>query len=142
MDYNELSREFLQTIYRYYTLQTHKRLNNAVHGEAFALQYIAQNDDAVVPSDIESAMNVSSARIANVLNGLENKNWITRRIDPQDRRRTKLKLTPLGEEQAVESSRQLLVLIAEILEYLGERDAKDYVRIMGRLTEMCNDVPE
>jgi Transcriptional regulators len=142
MDYTELSYELLQTIYRYYTFQTHRRLNSAMHGEAFALQYIAQNDDAVVPSDIESAMNVSSARIATVLNGLENKKWITRRIDPQDRRRTILKLTPMGEEQAAKSSQQLLILLAEILEYLGESDAKDYVRIMGRLAERCNGVLE
>ena len=138
MDYSDLSLELLQIIYRYYKIQTHKQLNNAMHGEAFALQFIAQNDDAVIPSDIENAMNVSSARIATLLNGLENKGLITRRIDSVDRRRTIIKLTPDGEKRAIESSRQLLMLVSEILGYLGETDAKDFVRIMGRLAERCN----
>ena len=142
MDYADLSRMFLQTMYKFYKIRPQKQLNKAVHGEAFALQFIAQHDDAVVPSDIESAMSVSSARIATVLNGLENKGWITRRIDSADRRRTLLKLTPAGEKQAAESAEQLLGLATGILEYLGENDAQEYVRIMGRLADRCELEPD
>ena len=139
MDYTDLSIEFLQTVYRFYRIALHKKLNNAMQGEAFALQFIAQHDDAVVPSDIENAMSVSSARIATVLNGLENKDFITRRIDPADRRRTILKLTPAGEEQAAKSAEQLLGVCKDMLEYLGEEDARHSVRIMSKLADRCAD---
>jgi len=135
MDYTGLSEEFLQTVYRLYRIGVQKQLNSAVQGEAFALHFIAQHDGAVVPSDIEGAMGVSSARIATVLNGLENKAFVTRQIDPADRRRTIIRLTPLGEEQAAASADHLLGLAKKLLEFLGEEDAANYVRIMGRLAD-------
>ena len=138
MDYTILAKEFLQTVYRFYKIRSQQQLNNAMQGEAFALQFIAQHDDVAVPSDIENAMSVSSARIATILNGLENKELITRRIDSNDRRRTILKLTRAGEEQAAKSTEQLLDLGKKLLEYLGEEDARQYVRIMGRLADKCN----
>jgi len=137
MDYTALSKEFLQTIYKYYQARAQQQLNNAMHGEAFALQYIAVHDNATIPSDIKNAMSVSSARIAMVLNSLEDKGLIVRQIDKQDRRRTILKLTSAGEERAKESSQELLGVARKMLEHLGEEDAKHCVRIMGRLAEMC-----
>ena len=135
MDYIDLSKEFLQAFYQFHKKKTHKKINNAMHGEAFVLQYIAQFDNTAVPGDIENAMNVSSARITTLLNGLENKGLISRQIDSIDRRRILIKLTPAGEEQAAENMRQLLDLTSEILEYLGEEDANNFVRIICRLAE-------
>ena len=142
MDYTDLSREFLKIIFRFYRVKQQKLLNSAMQGEAFALLYIAQHDDEVVPSDVENEMCISSARTAAVLNGLENKKLITRRIDSNDRRRTILKLTPEGEEQAAKSTDQLLDLGNKMLEFLGENDAGEYVRIMGRLAGWCGDENE
>ena len=139
MDYGKLSKEFLQVMYQHYQAHVGQRLNNAVHGEDFAIQYIALHDDVAVPSDIENAMSVSSARIATILGKLEDKGWITRRIDAKDRRRTILKLTKAGEERAKKSEQELLDLVENILKRLGEEDAKHYVRIMGKLTSTCND---
>jgi len=135
VDYTELSKEFLQAIYRFHKIRPQKQLNEAVHGEAFALQFIAQYDGTVLPGELENAMGVSSARIATVLNGLENKGWITRRIDPTDRRRTLLNLTPAGQAQVAQHTQQLLDIACKILAYLGEEDARHYVRIMSRLAE-------
>ena len=139
MDFTGLSEEFLQAVYRFYRIRSQKQLNNAMQGETFALQFIAHYDGTVVPSDIETAMSVSSARIATVLNGLEDKKLITRQIDSSDRRRTILKLTPVGENQVARSTEQLLKLSKNILEYLGEDDAKHYVRIMNRLADRCDN---
>ena len=138
MDYTDLSKEFLQTIYSFCRAGQQRQFTNAVHGEAFALQFIAQHDDVAIPSDIENAMSISSARIAIILNGLEDKGLITRRIDPSDRRRTILKLTPEGEKQVAASTEHLLGLSREMLEFLGEVDARHFVRIMSRLVEKCN----
>ena len=138
MDYTNLSKEFLQTMYKFYQVRSQQLINNAMHGEAFALNYIASHDNATIPSDIKNAMSISSARIATVLNSLEDKGLIIRQIDSRDRRRTILKLTPLGEKKAEESSQELQNLAKQMLEYLGEDDAKNCIRIIGKLAEMCN----
>lgn len=138
MDYTNLSKEFLQTIYKYYQIRSQQQLNNAMHGEAFVLQFIASHDNTTIPSDLKNAMSISSARIAMVLNSLEDKGLITRQIDSQDRRRTILKLTKTGEKKAEESSQELLDVAKRMLEYLGEEDAQNCIRIMGRLATMCS----
>ena len=135
MDYAKLSGEFLQTVHRFQRIRAQQQISESMHGEAFALFYVAQHDGTTIPSDICNVMGVSSARIATVLNGLENKGFITRQIDPRDRRRTILKLTPAGEEQAAQNTQQLQDSVTQMLEYLGEHDAKEYVRIIGRLAD-------
>jgi len=135
MDVSALSEELLETLYRFYKIKPQKQITNAMHGEAFALHFIAAHADIAAPSDIESAMSISSARIATILNGLENKGLITRRIAPSDRRRTLLALTAAGEAQAAADTQQLLGLMTDIFDYLGEDDARAYVRIMGRLAD-------
>ena len=138
MDYTDLSIELLQTAYKFYRIKSQKHLSNAMQGEAFALQFISEHNEVVVPSDIENAMCISSARIATILNGLENKQFITRQIDSADRRRTILKLTPTGREQVAKSTEQLLDLCKKTLAYLGEHDAKECIRILGRIADRCD----
>ena len=137
MDYTNLSKEFLQTIYKYYQMKSQPQFSNAMHGETFVLQYIATHTNATVPSDIKNAMSISSARIATVLNSLEDKGLITRQIDSQDRRRTILRLTEEGEKKADASSQELLGLAKRRMEYLGEEDAKNCIRIMNKFIEAC-----
>jgi len=134
-----LPKEFLKSLYRFYKIRSNKAVNMAMHGEAFALQIIAQHNDFVVPSDIENAMSVSSARIATILSGLENKGLITRRIDTNDRRRTILRLTQKGEIHATKSEEQLLVWATELFEYLGDEDAKHCIRIISKIADKCDD---
>jgi len=107
-----------------------------MRGEAFALQFIAMREGEVIPSDISSEMGISSARVAAALNSLESKGLITRRIDVSDRRRILIELTQAGKEQAQEHGRKIFQMTKKIMEYLGEDDAREYIRIMGRLAEM------
>ncbi len=135
MDYNDLAKQYLQTFLQFYRTRINQMMNESMHGEAYVLQYIANNDADVVPGDISSAMGVSTARMATVLKGLENKGWITRHFDANDRRRTILRLTQAGAEQADYCTCRMLESTAKMLEYLGENDAKEYIRILCRLSE-------
>lgn len=135
MDYTQLSNEFLENIYKYYQVRSQQKLNEAMHGELFVLNFVAKHNNTTIPSDIKKEMCISSARIAAVLNGLEDKGLITRQIDSADRRRTIIKLTPAGKEKADESIKEILNMTKGVLEYLGEDDAKNFVRIIGRIVE-------
>ena len=75
----------------------------------------------------------STARIAVVLNTLEKKGYITRAIDPSDRRRVLVSLTPAGAEYIQGVRRQLRQRMRVLLEELGEADAKEYLRITERM---------
>ncbi len=136
MDYTKLAEEFLQKIYRLSKHSTHKEINESMQGEIFALQYIAFHKGAVQPSEISNITHVSSARVAATLNSLESKGLITRRIDTDDRRRILVELTTNGKEEADKYFQMILKKVAKMLSGLGEHDATEYVRIIGRLSDI------
>ena len=137
MQYTELANEFLQNMYGLNKLRAQKQISNSMQGEPFILQYIAFHDGNAIPSEISNEMNISTARVATVLNSLENKGLITRQIDSGDRRRTILKLTSAGEEQVDTHNQTILKSTIMMFEFLGDHDAKEYTRIIGRLAEMA-----
>ncbi len=83
-------------------------------------------------------MNISSARVAAALNSLEEKELITRRINVDDRRKIIVELTPKGVEYLEERQREHFERIKSILVQLGEKDAKELVRILGRIAEVLD----
>ena len=136
MDYTVLAEELFEKMQ---TLTKAKRLNDYrdnVEGTAFILHYIDHKGGNIIPSEISHIMGVSSARVAAALNDLESKELITREIDTSDRRRIIIKLTPRGKSVAEEQNVKFLQKMAEMLALLGEEDAKEYVRITGKLAEL------
>jgi len=136
MIYYELAKEFFQKMQLMQKSGLQRQINEGTHGEAFALHCIKEKQDETVPSGISTAMGISTARVAAALNSLESKGFITREIDLDDRRRIIVRLTPKGRDIADEQEKFFVNMITNVLMGLGEQDAKDYVRITGRLAEV------
>jgi DNA-binding MarR family transcriptional regulator len=142
MDYHELALDFMEKMYLLRQTKPHKQLDKSMQGECFVMQYIAHQKGSVVPSEISNIMDISSARVAAALNSLERKGMITRDIDPGDRRRILVNLTPKGEEMAKEHNRKLHERTVKLLSLLGEDDAKEYVRLTGKLASRMSRMKE
>jgi len=140
MDYEKSAVELLEKMHELHKAKPHKQINEALQGEAFILHYIAVSKKSVLPGDIGLEMNVSSARVAAALNSLENKRLITRRIDPNDRRKIIVEITPEGKDFAEKHYQTVITGVSKLLYLLGENDAKEYVRILGRVTEIMPDL--
>jgi len=138
MDYAFLAAEMLEKMQSLRKASPQKFIDEALHGEAFVLHIITRCGGAVQPSEISSEMNVSSARVAQTLNSIEKKGWITRQIDLNDRRRILVRLTPEGKIAAENQYRKVTGLAAKMLSALGEEDAKEYIRITGKLAEIIS----
>lgn len=135
MDYTSLAREFMGIMFQLRKRSTQKMLSESMHGEIFVLNYISGHAGNVIPSEISNELGVSTARVAATLNSLESKGLITRKIDVSDRRRILVEMTPAGKEQVEKHFQMVMETTANMLRYLGEHDAKEYIRIMGRLAE-------
>lgn len=135
MDYTHLAYEFMETMNQFRKRNMHKQFNESMHGEIFTLYYISQYEGSVIPSEISNEAGISTARVAATLNSLEKKGFITRKIDVSDRRRILVGLTPLGKEQIEGHFKMMMENTISMLSYLGEDDAKEYVRIMKRLAQ-------
>lgn len=135
MDYTRLAYEFMETMNQYKKRDMHKQINESMHGEIFTLYYIYKHKGNAIPSDISNEIGISTARVAATLNSLENKKMVTRKIDPSDRRRILVEMTPAGKKEIEEHINRITDSTINMLCYLGEDDAKAYVRIMKRLAE-------
>jgi len=142
MDYDQLSRTLLSAMKKIHDSQVQKQINASLSGETYVLQYLAHQGHDVIPSEISDAVQVSTARVTAALNGLEDKGFITRQIDTSDRRRILVRLTPAGNREAAEHKAMVLGNVADTLRGLGEHDAQEYVRIIGRLVDIFSQQAE
>jgi len=142
MDYAELASELLQKMRLFHQARPLQNINETLCGETFVLRFVACRESGVPPGNISREMGVSSARIAAALGKLENKGLITRQIDKNDRRKILVEITQDGKEVAEKHMRSALAVAEEVLKSLGETDAKEYVRITGRLAEIYSERQE
>jgi len=133
MDYKDLAKEFSANMSMLNASRPHRDIDRAMQGEMFVLHFLADRDEEILPGEISAQMNVSSARVAQALNNIEKKGWITRHIDPADRRRILVNLTHEGKTAVEAHVRNRDEMTANMLSLLGEEDAKEYVRLVGKL---------
>jgi Transcriptional regulators len=138
MDYRTLATEFMRNMYQLNKARPQKRMHESMQGETFVIHYLSMRGDSVLPSEISNVMGISTARIAATLNSLERKGLVTRRIDTSDRRRILVDLTSKGKAMGEERYHMMLEETAKLLSILGEQDAREYVRITGKLAEFAN----
>lgn len=136
MNYKKLAEKYLDSMGKLNKYHSHKKINEALHGEVTVLQYIYRSKTEVTPSRIGNDIGVSSARIAATLNSLESKGLIIREISLNDRRHILVKLTEEGEKEAKKRHQKIIEHIAKVLNLLGEEDASEYVRILDKLTKL------
>jgi len=108
-------------------------VNEVVQGSPFILQYLSKRKEAVLPSEISDKMEISTARIAVILNSLDKKGLINREINKNDRRQILVTLTAEGEEAAKKLVQEAEYHIIQMLQNLGEHDAGEFVRILNKL---------
>jgi MarR family transcriptional regulator, organic hydroperoxide resistance regulator len=139
MDYQALADKLLQELYVINKARPQRKFNDCMRGEGIVLQYVIFHEEPVQPSDISSFMNISTARIAAALGNLERKGLVTRRIDPSDRRRILVELTQEGKQLAEAQRRGMQAHFTWLTESLGETDATELVRIVGRLATLITE---
>lgn len=115
-----------------------QNLGGGLHSDGHVLLYIDYHQ-SVMPKDIAETLGISTARVASILNKLSDDGFIARQIDNDDRRQIIVTLTEHGKETAKQQKELIIEKVSLFLERLGEYDAKEYVRIMGRLAEISKN---
>ena len=85
------------------------------------LRYLLTNTFPQV-KELASHMGLTAARVTNLLNSLEKKNYVLRTISDEDRRVIKAKLTPMGYEFANKIQDEYVDYHKEIIESIGDED--------------------
>jgi Transcriptional regulators len=135
MEYRELARQLLLHMSKLRRFGENRKINDSMQGETFMLSLISFHGGDIQPGEISRHMGISAARITAALNNLEKKGFITRRIDPENRRHILIELTEYGKEQARLNYETVVDKTCDILSNLNEDDASELVRIIGKLAE-------
>ena len=114
--------------------QMQTRLMRAGKGEPFVLRYL-QRHGTSTPSQLASALRASSGRISALLTVLERKGFVTREINPADRRGIIVSITTEGKEFGTARFNEAITSMRDLVDDLGEEDTKELVRILERIQD-------
>lgn len=78
---------------------------------------------------LSSRLGLTKSTVSQTLNSMEEKGWIRRGIDPDNRRQTLIDLTEAGKEKMEEVFQEGKVRIGKILETMGREDAERFIEM-------------
>ena len=113
-------------------------LNEFNRGEIGVLGYLAFEKDEATAGELSENLNVTTARIASILNSLEAKDYIKRTEDNKDKRKTLVVVTKKGKALAKKAKKEVIDKITKVIEEIGEKEAKEYIRITLKIREILN----
>lgn len=110
-----------------------------MHGEINALHVLHHHPEGMTPTTLARACRVSTARMTKTIGQLERRGLVEREASPKDRRSVTVRLTGDGEAEFGRRVSEIDRHVAGVLRELGEKDARELVRICGRLAAIFAD---
>lgn len=132
MDKEMFFEKFIEILQRIMNNPTHDQLNNSSKGENALMIYIYEHEN-VSPGQLIEVLKVGSGRVANALKNLEKKDYIIRKSDSSDHRKTIIFLTEKGKDVVIKCKEEGKKNIFSIYDALGEDDSEQLLRIVEKL---------
>lgn len=135
MDYRALAEKLIELQTLLHLVPVIRKLSVFEKGTFLALNYLMEHPKEVHPKELSQKMAVSSARIADLLNHMEREGMIVRKADPNDNRQILVSLTDQGEQLIKNKRAEVVDIMAETLEELGQEEAQTYLRIQMKILQ-------
>ena len=97
---------------------------------------LCQRQTFLSPSRIGELTGLSRPAVTASVNRLCEEGYIERTMDPQDRRRFRITLTPRGYDLFGRMQRMLFETAGSIVTQLGEADSRELIRILHRVIDI------
>ncbi len=133
MDYRALAEKLIDYQMLMRLMPVAQKISILDKGTFLALYYLISSQKAVHPKELSQKMAVSSARIASLLNHMEQEELIVRKSDPNDNRQIFVSITKKGEQLIQYKRGEVVEIMAEVLEELGPKEAETYLRIQMKI---------
>lgn len=140
IDYSAFATALLDSLTVLVRSTMQKRVDEFARGEMFIMNCLVDSGGTALPSELSTAMNASTARVAAALNSLERKGLIVRHVDRADRRKTRVMISDRGRQAVMEKRKQMHDHMVKVMRELGQDDAKEYLRLVKRITEITSRI--
>jgi MarR family transcriptional regulator, organic hydroperoxide resistance regulator len=140
MDYKALANELVNNMMKSPKMQFQKKVDDLSHGEKRILGYLTFFKNGGASSgELSEKLFLSTPRVASALNSLSKKGFIERNRDENDKRMVIVSITEAGKRYVMEKHEEAIAMLEKTLQKLGEKDAKEFVRILKRITEIAGE---
>lgn len=134
--YQELARGFLEEMERRKLLPPHPDdIRASMRGEMAVLRLLDHQKKRLTAGEISRRLDMTTPRIAAVLNSLEKKGMVERGGDAHDRRRVLVALTEKGNACCQAKKEAVQRRLAMVFEAIGPEDTEAFIRVMQRVSE-------
>lgn len=81
---------------------------------------------------LSSRLGLTKSTVSQTLNSMEEKGWIRRGIDPDNRRQTTIDLTDAGKQKLAAVFREGMTRVSVVLEKMGQEGAEHFVEMIEK----------
>ena len=119
------------------TLRGRRRVADLKEVEFLTLS-ILHNRESMIVGDIQRLLGVLPAQMSRIIRALENRDrpLIACRINPRDKRKINVYLTPAGEKALTDYRDASVTRIIALLRHLSEEEQEDLTRLLDKLTSI------
>ncbi|KFJ05574.1 MarR family winged helix-turn-helix transcriptional regulator [Bifidobacterium tsurumiense] len=107
------------------------RMEYPHRGVPIVLHWLVKEGEST-PSELAKETHNTLGRISAILSAMEKKGWITRDVDPDNRRRIIVRVTKEGEDQHWRKSKEHKESMRWIFEQMGEESTEEFLTLMER----------
>ncbi len=124
------------------TLRGRRRLGDLKEIEFLTLAILQANGTMIV-GDIQRILGVLPAQMSRVIRSLENRErpLIQCRINPRDKRKIDVCLTPFGDKSLLDYQGARVGRIVELLQDLADEDQEELIRALAKLHGLLERTP-
>lgn len=97
-------------------------------------------DKALTATDLCVETKILKSQMNRILTQLERKNLITRERSKEDKRKIFIRLTTEQSNAYLKQHEQILKLLDEIIEKLGEEKAKEIIHALNRISNVADEI--
>lgn len=130
MTLENLGEEFYNLLAEFMNRRQNRAVLDSIRGEYGVLRHLTTVENGATAGVLSEQLHVVPGRMTDILNSLEEKKWIERRQDEEDRRRVKVYVTKAGIRKA-ESVRQTIKEEYQgMFQILGPEDTMELMRLL------------
>lgn len=98
------------------------------------------SDGNIYMSELQDQLCISKAAISQIANNLENKGYLTREINKNNRRKLIITLTPEGREAMRQAEIKFDEMLSAFISRIGSHDLLEVVRLFNRFADIAEEL--
>lgn len=111
-------------------------------GELGVLQLLSSKNKSFTSGELSEMLKVSTARVASILNSLEHKSLIVRKMDNIDKRKTLIEITEKGVILTQDIKDKIMKRIDYLIENLGRERFDEYLNLTMSISKILGNYEE